>query len=193
MKMQASDLKSAVQSAEKGSALQALVDGFFAGLEARTTNSIVIGLLKGANKIIDFAMTAYGLALLLSLLFISAATAQQLPRARDTVDSYAGLPRARDVVEVTVATQVDPPCKNCDCGCPEAPCSCDKTKEVVSSEPANADQSTRRIGADVTAPATTPTASAGEEQEAGVSVPAAQPQRFFRYRPAYQRGRVCST
>jgi hypothetical protein len=192
MKMQASDLKTAVQNAEKGSALQALVDGFFAGLEARTTNGIVQGLLKGANKIIDFAMTAYGLALLLSLLFISAASAQQLPRARDTVDSYVSLPRARDVVEVTVATQIEPPCKNCDCGCAEGTvCSCDKpgaaiTKEVV------AESSQVRPSAPAESP--TPTsASAGEEQEAGVSLPAAQPQRFFRYRPAYQRGRACSS
>jgi hypothetical protein len=189
--MKASDLKTAVQNAEKGSALQALVDGFFAGLEARTTNGIVQGLLKGANKLIDFAMTAYGLALLLSLLFISAASAQQLPRTRDTVDSYASLPRARDVVEVTVATQVDPPCKirNCECSCAEGyPCTCDKpgaaiTKEVV------AESSQVQPSAPAESP--TPTsASAGEEQEAGVYYEST-PQRFFRSEPTIEWDRVC--
>jgi hypothetical protein len=195
MKMQASDLKTAVQNAEKGSALQALVDGFFAGLEARTTNGIVQGLLKGANKLIDFAMTAYGLAILLCFLFLPAlASAQGLPRARDVV-ADVGLPRARDYVEVTVATQIEPPCKNCDCGCIEGqPCSCDKPGAAITKE----DKPAPSQVAEPSAPAesTTPTSASAGEEEAGVySVPAAQyqPQRFFRYRPAYQRGRACSS
>ena len=33
----------------------------FAGLEARTTNTLVQGLLKGANTIVDLVLTKYGL------------------------------------------------------------------------------------------------------------------------------------
>jgi hypothetical protein len=195
MKMQAADLKTAMKEADS-SALQALVDSFFAGLEARTQNAIVIGLLKGANKIVDFAMTAYGLAILLCLLFLpSMVSAQSLPRARDSVVAEVSLPRARDYVEVAVLAQVEPPCKNCDCGCAEgAACSCDKPGAAITKEVAVA----LTPIAEPSAPAESPTptsASAGEEQEAGVSnVPAEyQARRFFRYRPAYQRGRACSS
>jgi len=53
-------LKTAIKTAD-APALEALVDSLFAGLEARTTNPIILGLLKGANTILDLVLSKYGL------------------------------------------------------------------------------------------------------------------------------------
>jgi len=59
--LEAKDLQAEIANAPKGTIIQGYVDAFFAGLEARTTNLLVQGLLKGANTIIDMVLTQYGL------------------------------------------------------------------------------------------------------------------------------------
>ena len=58
--MQPQDLKAAIQAGD-GSAVRALVDAFFSGLEAKNTNPLFVAMLKVANGAVDGALASIGL------------------------------------------------------------------------------------------------------------------------------------